>query len=81
MQFNKKVFVGALTILAIGISSLTQAKEQAAFVYLGPTSDHGWSYSHEQGRIKADKALAGKYQTSYIENVPETADAERIIRN
>ncbi|RLL49853.1 BMP family ABC transporter substrate-binding protein [Acinetobacter cumulans] len=81
MQFNKKVFVGALTILAIGISSLTQAKEQATFVYLGPTSDHGWSYSHEQGRIKADKALAGKYQTSYIENVPETADAERVIRN
>ncbi len=38
-----------------------------------------WTYSHDQGRIKAEKALAGKYKTSHIENVPETADAERVI--
>ena len=84
MSFKLNKFVKTLlvfsTVSFVGISS-SFAVEKAAFVYLGPTSDHGWSYSHEQGRIKADKALAGKFKTSYIENVPETADAERVIRN
>lgn len=75
---NAFLVLGSLAVLIPGQS---QAKEKAAFIYLGPTSDHGWSYSHEQGRIKADKALAGKYQTTFIENVPETADAERVVRN
>lgn len=68
---------------AIVLTALTaaHAADKAAFVYIGPTSDHGWTYSHDQGRIKTEKALAGKYKTSYIENVPETADAERVIRN
>ena len=57
------------------------AADKAAFVYIGPTSDHGWTYSHDQGRIKAEKALAGKYKTTFVENVPETADAERVMRN
>lgn len=69
---------GAVALTAI---STAHAAEKAAFVYIGPTSDHGWTYSHDQGRIKTEKALAGKYKTSYIENVPETADAERVIRN
>lgn len=79
-----KKLVGAL--LASGVVGMAamgnaQAEDKAAFVYIGPTSDHGWTYSHDQGRIKTEKALAGKYKTSYIENVPETADAERVIRN
>ncbi|OUY08106.1 BMP family ABC transporter substrate-binding protein [Acinetobacter populi] len=66
----------------VGLFSLGQAYavDKAAFVYIGPTSDHGWTYSHDQGRIKAEQQLAGKFKTSYIENVPETADAERVIR-
>lgn len=84
MSFKIKALVKTILVFStVGMLGLSQsyAAEKAAFVYLGPTSDHGWSYSHEQGRIKADKALAGKYKTTYIENVPETADAERVIRN
>jgi len=69
------------TVLGTSFISLAHAADKAAFVYIGPTSDHGWTYSHDQGRIKTEKTLAGKYTTSYIENVPETADAERVIRN
>jgi len=29
------------------ISHIVYAQDKAAFVYLGPTSDHGWSYSHD----------------------------------
>ena len=67
--------------LAMAFAVPAQAQDQAAFVYIGPTSDHGWTYSHDQGRIKAEKSLAGKVKTSYVENVPETADAERVLRN
>ncbi len=51
-----------------------------AFVYLGPISDGGWTYQHEQGRLAVDRAFGSKVKTTYVENVPETADAERVIR-
>ncbi len=73
-------WLGGLTIYSAVIAP-SYAIDKAAFVYLGPISDHGWSYSHEQGRIKTELALKGQFKTSYIENVPETADAERVIRN
>ena len=87
MSKHKKIMkkfslpVIAAAIIGLGISSQSFAVDKAAFVYIGPTSDHGWTYSHDQGRIKAEKALGGKFKTTYIENVPETADAERVIRN
>ncbi|WP_180064062.1 BMP family ABC transporter substrate-binding protein [Acinetobacter sp. YH16042] len=71
----------AAGLCGAGLMTQLHAADKAAFVYIGPTSDHGWTYSHDQGRIKAQKALAGKYTTTHIENVPETADAERVIRN
>lgn len=79
----KKITIQLLASLSIcsGLLAQAHAEDKAAFVYIGPTSDHGWSYAHDQGRIKAEKALAGKFKTSYIENVSETADAERVIRN
>nr|WP_324646374.1 BMP family ABC transporter substrate-binding protein [Acinetobacter sp. MD2] len=71
----------AVGTLCFGATQVTLAAEKAAFVYIGPTGDHGWTYSHDQGRLKAEQALAGKFTTSHIENVPETADAERVFRN
>jgi simple sugar transport system substrate-binding protein len=50
------------------------------FVYLGPIGDAGWTYAHDQGRLMMEKALGDKVKTTFVENVPETADAERVIR-
>lgn len=50
-----------------------------AFVYVAPIGDLGWTYSHEQGRL-AVEAMDG-VETSFIENVPEGPDAERVIRD
>ena len=82
-NMGKKTVLSLISSALIGLvlSSQSFAADKAAFVYIGPTSDHGWTYSHDQGRMKAEKALGGKFSTSYIENVPETADAERVIRN
>jgi basic membrane protein A len=53
------------------------AKPRVAFVYIGPPGDGGWTYQHDQGRQYMEKELGLKADT--VENVPESADAERII--
>jgi basic membrane protein A and related proteins len=53
---------------------------KVAFVYLGPVGDGGWTWQHDQGRQALQKAFGDKIKTTYVENVPETADAERVLR-
>ena len=49
-------------------------------MYVGPVGDLGWSYQHDQARQALEKHFAGKVVTSYVESVPEGADAERVLR-
>ena len=51
------------------------------FVYVTPVTDAGWVRQHEEGRKAVDAALGGKVKTTFVENVPEGADAERVIRD
>src|SRR5205807_1981430 len=57
-----------------------QAPLKVGFVYVSPIGDAGWTFQHDQGRKEMEKALAGKVETKYVENVPEGPDAERVIR-
>jgi len=53
---------------------------QIAFLTNGPVSDSGYNYSHNEGRLALDAALgADNVKTGVLENVPETADAERVM--
>lgn len=54
-------------------------KLKAAWVYVGPVGDFGWSYQHDQGRKAVEQALGDKVETTFVENVPEGPDAERVI--
>jgi len=54
---------------------------KAAWVYVGPIGDAGWTYAHDQGRLAVEKEFGDKVKTSYVEKVPEGADAERVIRD
>jgi simple sugar transport system substrate-binding protein len=67
--------------LAAGGPALAQAKAKAkvSFVYVGPIGDHGWSYQHHQGLLAIKKHFGDKVETSFVENVPEGPDAERVI--
>jgi len=60
----------------------TQTKEplKIGFVYVSPIGDAGWTFQHDTGRKEMKNALGDKVTTKYIENVPEGADAERVIR-
>lgn len=52
-----------------------------AFAYVGPVGDAGWTYAHDRGRKEVEAEFGNKVVTSYVENVPEAADAERVIRD
>ena len=52
-----------------------------AFAYVGPVGDAGWTYAHDRGRKEIEAEFGDKIVTSYVENVPEAADAERVIRD
>ena len=39
-----------------------------AWAYIGPTSDNGWTFTHDEGRKQAEEALGGAMTTSFVEN-------------
>ena len=79
MSAIRSTLLSCLIASALSAGAYAADPLKAAFVYIGPTGDHGWTYSHDQGR-KALEADA-KIQTTFVENVPETADAERVFRD
>ena len=81
-RFMLKTMMGAMaTLTLLGAANASAAdKLKVGFVYVGPISDHGWSYQHDQGRLAVEKALGDKVETTFVENVGEGADSERVIR-
>lgn len=83
-KFVKKSLTLGLLGLAAAFSAANVFAEEpmkVGFVYVGPIGDHGWSYQHDQSRLALEKHFGDKVKTTYVENVPEGADAERVIRN
>ena len=54
---------------------------KVGFVYVTPLSDSGWVHQHDEGRRALQAAFGGRVKTSYVENVAEGPDAERVIRD
>jgi basic membrane protein A len=84
MNRRKLITLATMAALYAGSAFFMLARAQApmkvAFVYVGPVGDAGWTYAHEQGRLAMQAALGAQVRSSYVENVPEGADAERVIR-
>ena len=71
----------SLAVLAPGaVSADNPDPVKAAWVYVGPIGDFGWTYQHNQGRLAVEKALGDQVETAYVEDVSEGPDAERVIR-
>ncbi|MFT5503468.1 MAG: basic membrane protein A [Gammaproteobacteria bacterium] len=80
MSLTKKfISQTALCLLIIATSfTAATAADNVGFVYVSPIGDAGWTYQHDMGRLEMEKATG--VTTSYVENVAEGADAERVIR-
>jgi simple sugar transport system substrate-binding protein len=53
----------------------------AAWVYVTPVLPQGWTHQQDQGRLAVERALGAQVHTTYVENVPEGPDAERVLRD
>ncbi|MGA7811206.1 BMP family ABC transporter substrate-binding protein, partial [Bradyrhizobium sp.] len=65
---------------AAPVASFAADPLKVAFVYLGPRTDGGWTQQHDMARLALEKAMGDKIKTTFVENVPETADSERVFR-
>jgi len=52
-----------------------------AFAYVGPVGDGGWTFAHDNARKALEKEFGDKIVTTFVEKVPESADAERVLRD
>jgi simple sugar transport system substrate-binding protein len=95
-DFSKRSIIKMVALTAVTAAALVACgkKEEApaaapakaeplkvAFAYVGPVGDGGWTFAHDNGRKAVEKEFGDKVVTSFVENVPESADAERVIRD
>jgi basic membrane protein A and related proteins len=72
----------AAVSLVVGIGSGSAAKTstyKVAWIYVGPHGDHGWSQAHDEGRLYVQKALGGKVQTTYKENIANGPQLQQTV--
>jgi len=69
------------TALAIGLAGAAWANDplKVGFIYIGPVGDYGWSWTHDKARKEMQEHFGARVQSSFVENVPYGADAERVM--
>ena len=70
-----------LVLVATGSATPKQEGFKAAWIYVGPHTDGGWSQAHDAGRLKVQKALGSKVTTTYKESVPEGPQVAQVIES
>ena len=68
-----------LNISGVALADTPKDSVKAAFVYVGPVGDHGWSYRHDVARKELEDTFGDRLTTTFLENVGEGADAERVF--
>ena len=81
---NKRIIFAVAAAAALALAAVTfhasaADKLKVGFIGVGPIGDLGWTFQHDVGRQAMVKALGDKVDTTFVENVPEGADAERAI--
>src|SRR5438128_9748425 len=76
-----------MVALAVGVSigsARTGSKSaafKAAWIYVGPHNDGGWSQAHDKGRLYVQNALGSNVETTFKENVPEGPQTCQVIES
>ncbi|HLS58477.1 MAG TPA: BMP family ABC transporter substrate-binding protein [Paracoccaceae bacterium] len=76
-------FLAGATALAVALAGPAAAQDESlkvGFIYVGPIGDFGWTHQHDLGRLALEEEYGDRVETTYVESVPEGADAERVIR-
>jgi basic membrane protein A len=54
---------------------------KAAWVYVGPINDGGWTQAHNEGREAVQEFFGDKVETTYKENVPEGDQTLQVVED
>ena len=75
----KNLLTGAVVALGMAGAAFAQDVPKIGFVYVGPIGDGGWTYYHDVARLEVQEHFGDAVETTFVENVPEGADAERVL--
>lgn len=80
-MMKRRTLLASATALAALSAMPVFAQEplKVGFIYVGPVGDGGWTYQHDLGRQAVVAEYGDRVQTTFIESVPEGADAERAL--
>ncbi len=80
-SFSKLLGVGAAAAALPGLTRQAMAADplKVGFIYLGPVGDFGWTYQHDIGRQAAVAKYGDAIKTTFVENVPEGPDSEKVL--
>ncbi|MFC3681645.1 BMP family ABC transporter substrate-binding protein [Bacterioplanoides pacificum] len=76
----KHLATGLFLTTLLLLSTVANAQIRAAFVYVGPAAEMGWSNSHDIGRRYLEQTFGSQISTEFVELVPEGRAATDVIR-
>ncbi|MGP9805884.1 BMP family ABC transporter substrate-binding protein [Paracoccus sp. NSM] len=80
MQRRTLLATASALMMTLAAPALAQDEPlKIGFIYVGPVGDGGWTYQHDQGRLAIEAEFGDRVETTFIESVPEGADAERAL--
>jgi basic membrane protein A len=82
-QFTRLIGTGAAALTLPALVTRAQAADplKVGFIYLGPVGDFGWTYQHDIARKTAVEHFGDKIKTTYVENVAEGPDSEKVLND
>lgn len=81
MYKNLSAVFAAACFFTPAFSQTSGKPLSAAFVYVTPVLEAGWTRQHDAGRLAAQAALGKQLRTTVVADVAEGPDAERVIRD
>jgi basic membrane protein A len=82
-QFTRLAGAGAVASALPALITPAWAADplKVGFIYLGPVGDFGWTYQHDIARKAAVDHFGDKIKTTFVENVAEGPDSEKVLND
>jgi basic membrane protein A and related proteins len=82
-QFTRLIGAGAVASTLPTLITPARAADpmKIGFLYLGPVGDFGWTYQHDIARKAAVEHFGDKIKTTFVENVAEGPDSEKVLND
>nr|WP_111298947.1 BMP family ABC transporter substrate-binding protein [Paracoccus saliphilus] len=79
---HRRTLLASASAIVMALAAPAFAQDEplkVGFIYVGPVGDGGWTYQHDLARQAIEAEYGDRVETTFIESVPEGADAERAL--